>query len=506
MSDQLKSAAGVIFIAAGRVLLLLRADGGGWGFPAGTAEDGETPYQTALREVCEETGHTIDPLAGQIVQIACVDNPDGFQFTVFLQYIAAPFPVTICDESVGMMWAPLEALPSPLYMTAEALLSLAVGACAMDSADTARITDSNGFQEIKRNPLSKVGVFPYLGKNIPGADPSKVFNVYRSAEELSRPETIESFKLTPWINDHSMIGAVPGGIPAEEKGIHGVIGQEVFFEDDTLFGNLKLFSQSQAERIDGGKTPLSLGYRCKYVHAPGVFNGQAYEYVQRFIRGNHLASVEDGRMGPEVAVLDHFCFTFDSKDIQTMADETTPESGKGEMTIAELTALVKAIGPQLGALQTAMAALQPGAAAAVVEDKGTPAAGEGAAPAAAAPAAAAAAAPAATTEDQTVAMDAAINRGVAAALAANAKKATLAAKLSEFVGVFDHSDKTLGDVVAYGIDKLKLTDVPKGSEAVYLDAYLRAAPVPRAGHVAAMDGADTKPGEVPAFLAGRGIK
>lgn len=494
--DDCKKAAGVIFMAQNRVLLLQRLEGS-WGFPGGCVEDGETPWQGAVREVLEETGHTINPLDGQVTQIACVDNPDGWQFTCFMQHVPGTFPVTICDESRGMMWHPLdEPLPAPMFLASEALIALALSATvsAMDAAESARITDSNGFREIKRNPLSKEGVYQYLGKNIPGADPSKIFNVYRPAEELARPETIESFKLTPWVNDHAMIGAVPGGIPAEQKGVHGVIGQDVFFEEGTLYGNLKLFSQEQAERIDNGKTPLSLGYRCKYEHAPGVFNGQTYDYIQRQIRGNHLASVEDGRMGPEVAVLDHFSFTFDSKDIETMADEkTTPAAdaapGAGaDMTIAEATTMLQGMLP---ALQKLMAVLTPAAnPAAAVED--------------ADPAAAAPAAP--TPEATAAAMDAAIAKGVAAAMQSRADAATLARKLSEHVGVFDHSDKTYGEVVAYGLDKLGIKDAPKGSEAVYLSAFLAAKPVQRAAQreAVAMDSRDT--GAVPSFLTAHGVK
>lgn len=500
-SATMPGAAGVIFIAAGRVLLLQRLDGS-WGFPGGCTEAGETPYQAACREVFEETGHTINPMDGQVVQVACVDNPDGYRFTCFMQYVPAPFPVTICAESTGMSWARLDALPQPLFMTADALLSIAVQAQAMDAAETARALDGNGFQEIKRNPLSKVGVFPYIGKNIPGADPSKVFMVYRPAEELGDPATIESIKLTPWINDHAMLGAVKGGVPAEQKGVQGVIGQDVFFEGDTLYGNLKLFSQEQAERIDSGKTPLSLGYRCRYEHAPGVFNGQAYEYIQRQIRGNHLASVEDGRMGPEVAVLDHFSFTFDSKDIETMADtEVKPDAGTGakpaDMTIGEATAMLTGMMP---ALQKLMSVLTPAAPAAAVED-GKPAPGADPAAATPAPAPAANTTPAVTAE----AMDAAIKAGVAAALNNQHQRDTLARKLSAHVGVFDHSDKTHAEVVAYGLDKLGVKDAPKGSEAIYLDGVLAARPVPRAGAAvvaAAMDAAD---GAKPSWLESQGI-
>ena len=54
-------AAGVIITdAAGRVLLQHRADTGDWSAPGGLLEPGESVLQTALREVAEETGLTVD--------------------------------------------------------------------------------------------------------------------------------------------------------------------------------------------------------------------------------------------------------------------------------------------------------------------------------------------------------------------------------------------------------------------------------------------------------------
>jgi diadenosine hexaphosphate hydrolase (ATP-forming) len=50
-------AGGVVFDPGNRVLLLQRRDGD-WVFPKGHVEPGETPLQTALREVQEEAGVT----------------------------------------------------------------------------------------------------------------------------------------------------------------------------------------------------------------------------------------------------------------------------------------------------------------------------------------------------------------------------------------------------------------------------------------------------------------
>lgn len=202
------------------------------------------------------------------------------------------------------------------------------GDAAQDRAETSREFDVNGWFEVKDNPLSLVGVFPYLGRSIdPEADPDKLFQVLRPAEELGATECVESFKLLPWVDDHTMLGSEEEGLtPAERKGVQGVIGQDVYFDaddgDGVLKGNIKTFSEAMASLIANGKKELSCGYRCRYEYAPGSFKGQAYDYVQRDIRGNHLALVDNGRMGPDVAVLDHFTFTIDSKEFTPMATKT----------------------------------------------------------------------------------------------------------------------------------------------------------------------------------------
>ena len=172
--------------------------------------------------------------------------------------------------------------------------------------------------EVRSNPISKVGVFPYLGEEIPGApEPDKIYYVYRPAEELARQETIDSFKLMPFIDEHEVLGV--GGMPAERKGMQGVIGEQVYFDPPYLRGNLKIHSNAAQSLIKAGKVELSPCYGCDWVAESGEFEGKPYQYVQRNIMGNHLALVKEGRTGPDVAVLDHRKFTLDSKELLPMA-------------------------------------------------------------------------------------------------------------------------------------------------------------------------------------------
>lgn len=206
----------------------------------------------------------------------------------------------------------------------------------------AKRIDENGFWIIENNPLSKVGIYPYLGKQIDpngslGLEPDKIYNVLRPEEELSKEETISSFKLIPLIDEHEMIGGE--FTPAEKKGVEGILGEKIRFEDGKITGDIKIFSEKMKNQIENGKKELSLGYRCKYEFKPGVWNLQPYEVIQKDIKGNHIALVEHGRMGSDVRVYDSKngteTTTFDSlgelkQMFEKKENETSTEEKKAE--------------------------------------------------------------------------------------------------------------------------------------------------------------------------------
>lgn len=168
--------------------------------------------------------------------------------------------------------------------------------------------DDNGFWRIKDNPISKVGVFPYLGKQISSElEPDKIYMVYRPAEELFSEEALESFNRVPvpLVEDHTMIGK--DNTPAEEKGVEGVI-QNVRRSGDKLIGDIAIYSDHMKDKINDGKKELSMGYYCQYELADGEYKGEHYDAIQREIRSNHVALVDRGRMGSDVRVYDAFCF------------------------------------------------------------------------------------------------------------------------------------------------------------------------------------------------------
>ena len=176
----------------------------------------------------------------------------------------------------------------------------------------AKIVDGNGYWEIKHNPISKVGVFPYMGRSISDeCEPDKIYYVYRSADTLAKSVDTWDNPPKPFINDHEMLGE--GFSKVDDRPVQGVIHNPVF-EDDTLYADISVYSESLKDKIENGKKELSLGYFCKYRKEKGIYKGQAYDFVQEDMVGNHIALVDNGRCGSDVRVFDHKC-TMDSLDI-----------------------------------------------------------------------------------------------------------------------------------------------------------------------------------------------
>lgn len=195
--------------------------------------------------------------------------------------------------------------------------------------------DANGYWYIKHNPVSKEGVFPYLGHTISeDCEPNKIYKVYRPAKTLK--ESVDSWDNPPkpFIDDHEMLGE--GFTAIDERPVQGIIYNPVC-EDGVLYCDIAVYSEDLKHNIENGKKELSLGYFCKYRKQRGVFKGEVYDYVQEDMVGNHIALVDAGRCGSDVKVFDRKC-TMDSMSLdgafeaQSSGLKKTSENDKIELT------------------------------------------------------------------------------------------------------------------------------------------------------------------------------
>lgn len=379
---------------------------------------------------------------------------------------------------------------------------------------SARTEDQNGYIEVAGNPISKVGVFPYLGREIGAPEPDRIYHVFRPAEELASPETIASFRLMPLVDEHAMLGSEDQGLtPAEQKGVQGVIGETVYFDPPYLRANLKIFSEAAKRMVaTGEKIELSPGYRCRYEFTPGEFDGQQYDAVQRSLIGNHLALVTEGRTGPDVAVLDRALYALDYNSLKeaVMADEnkqavdgledlkkaigalsdderaelmkafTADEVSEDEEMVEEVVEVetesnsesVEAAEEAIAAAEMAVEAVAEAAeevkeAAEELKTATDSAAALKKLMLAQKKLAKAKGAPVSVMDSKpaTVGMDA------AAMVAMIADRDALASKVSGFVGAFDSARMTVDQVAQYGVKKLGIP-CATGQERVALDAWL----------------------------------
>ena len=451
----------IVYTDDEKILWLRRTKDNTWGFPGGHVEEGESAIEGAIRESKEEicyvpkSGLSLIFEDGDVRLFGCNDGC---------------FDPTLNDEHDAFLWATIEDAPEPLFKKISDEMEEIAEQAQSNSAMDKRDYDTNGWFEIKDNPLSVVGVYPYMGRSI-SADciQDRLYGVYRPESELSSQDCIDSFKLIPWIDDHVMLGNEDAGLtPSEQKGVQGVIGQDVYFDGTTLKGNIKVFSEAMANLIANGKKELSCGYRCRYEYAPGTFNGEHYDYVQQEIRGNHLALVENGRMGPDVAVLDHLTFTIDSQEFTQMMTKDTESKKDDKIEEEEKDETVYDSEEEKADEEVEKAVKDEDED----EDK---------------------------DDEKKSGMDVAeVARLVQKSIA---KQSKLYDTLSAHVGAFDHSEMDLEKMAKYGCKKLGL-EVGKESRVPFLEAYLlgKGAAAP----VVAMDTSATKSGNfVQRYLKGK---
>lgn len=368
-----------------------------------------------------------------------------------------------------------------------------------DNADGSREIDgNNGYMTVRDNPIIRAGVFQYMGRSIPGADPEKIYNVLRPIEELAKPETLKSFAGLPIIDEHEMVGdRYPRG--PEERGVHGATMENIELKGLDVLAPLRIFSRSLRRLVDAGKKGLSLGYNCVWEKSSGVFDGTTYHYIQRNIRGDHLALVTQGRNGTEVLdqtdVFDHFDLALDIKELN-MADENKEnkddkksdakdEEGadkKAEMTLPDVVKFLKAHAPMWKEVQSLMSDADEEKSDEALDgdekeedgdqaededekksdkkDKAEDEKKEG---------------KAMDAREVTRLADARIGafakNGVKTIMGEVARRDSLAKDLVPHVGSFDYAAMDADDVATYGAEKLGLK-APKGQEQIAVSSYL----------------------------------
>ena len=153
-------------------------------------------------------------------------------------------------------------------------------------------------------PVARTGTQDYLPEELglsPGsfsfASGPGLISVYRPEEEVFAPETMASFEGMPVTNDHPPDGVDVDNIRRLQMGHAHNIRRGTGEESDLLLADLIITDERLIEAILNGKREISCGYTYELAEENG-------RYIQRKIRGNHIAVVDAGRAGPRVSIKD----------------------------------------------------------------------------------------------------------------------------------------------------------------------------------------------------------
>lgn len=158
----------------------------------------------------------------------------------------------------------------------------------------------NGFLICKNVPIARTGKQEYLGSELGLEDERReqVVVVNREESEVFSPETLASFEGAIFTDDHPSNEVTAENVQYLQKGFAKDVRRGSGTDNDKILADIIVTDSITIGKIlNSGKREISCGYSCEYVEQNG-------EFYQRNIRGNHVALVDSGRAGKNVAIKD----------------------------------------------------------------------------------------------------------------------------------------------------------------------------------------------------------
>ena len=167
-----------------------------------------------------------------------------------------------------------------------------------------RTMDINGFMHVPISKITKAGVNPYRGNEIPnweelGLEAARIYYLLRCPVELEKG--YKTFNNLPMLSEHVPIHSAK--IPKEK--LCGNLGDRGEFINNAVYNSLIITDAQQIKLVESGeKKGLSLGYFFTADMTSGTYEGVRFDGVMRRILGNHIALVKIGRAGADIVVGD----------------------------------------------------------------------------------------------------------------------------------------------------------------------------------------------------------
>jgi hypothetical protein len=179
---------------------------------------------------------------------------------------------------------------------------------------------------VDRPIVTSTGIFEYTE-----ADGS-VRRELRLPEDVFDPESLKSYRGKPIIITHEAGLITKENVGDEEI---GTIMSEGYRSGEDVRAEIIIHDTKKMK--SAGLKELSLGYNLDLEETPGVWNGQKYDAIQRNIRINHLALVQEARAGERARLnIDSRDVSKQTKGVQRMKKTRKSTHGDSILTDEEL--------------------------------------------------------------------------------------------------------------------------------------------------------------------------
>lgn len=160
------------------------------------------------------------------------------------------------------------------------------------------IETPEGYLICKAVPIARTGVQDYRGIEFGAPSAQQIYHVKRPEAEVFSVAALASFEGKPVVNEHPSEDVTSDNYARYTKGVCRDVRRGDGALSECMVADLIIYDKQLIQAIKNGKRDISCGYNCLWV--PSGDQG----YIQKEIRGNHVAVVSQGRAGHKVSIRD----------------------------------------------------------------------------------------------------------------------------------------------------------------------------------------------------------
>ena len=160
------------------------------------------------------------------------------------------------------------------------------------------IETPEGYLICKAVPIARTGVQDYRGIEFGAPNAQQIYHVERPESEVFSVAALASFEGKPVVNEHPSEDVTADNYARYTKGVCRDVRRGDGALSECMVADLIIYDKQLIQAIKNGKRDISCGYNCLWV--PSGDQG----YIQKEIRGNHVAVVSQRRAGHKVSIRD----------------------------------------------------------------------------------------------------------------------------------------------------------------------------------------------------------